>query len=468
MAESQNDIEAQFRKRTRAVGIGHTTGRLLLAINRDANGDPASPIYRQYGHMMSCNSRLIQEDGKVRGVHHCKCRACIQCNRTRTAVLINEYKPRLEEEKDSLYFVTLTRRNVRAEELPGEIMKYVKLFKAFTQTQYFRKRISPEKERARIQKKIDSANEKIRFWSERMVTDNGEFISNKLRNLKLRHFEEKLHQAEQELAEWGNPSPLIGIRKLECTYHADKYLTLKDRKGNAVKLLRDPDGNPVPDPWYDTYHPHFHLVCNSEEVAEWFKTEWLTRNAGFAEEQSQNVQKCEGDGTLHELFKYFSKMITKTYEGYRINPKTLDVILNAMNGVRVFQRFGTNEAWRCQEIDENNIEETAIEVEDQDNDTFVFMDEGTWGNGSWSYVSYETGRVLASIPKKGRFYEMLRDVERESGVDEAFAEKAEEIRKEVYYEPKRPHFNPMPDMKEHLKRQREKRRGSPPNTPPDS
>lgn len=139
MAESQNDIEAVFRKRTRAVGIGHTTGRLLLAINRDANGDPASPIYRQYGHMMSCNSRLIQEDGKVRGVHHCKCRACIQCNRTRTAVLINEYKPRLEEEKDSLYFVTLTRRNVRAEDLPGEIMKYVKLFKAFTQTQYFRK-----------------------------------------------------------------------------------------------------------------------------------------------------------------------------------------------------------------------------------------------------------------------------------------------------------------------------------------
>lgn len=77
-----------------------------------------------------------------------------------------------------------------------------------------------------------------------MVTDNGEFISNKLRNLKLRHFEEKLHQAEQELAEWGNPSPLIGIRKLECTYHADKYLTVKDRKGNAVNCSRIQTGIP--------------------------------------------------------------------------------------------------------------------------------------------------------------------------------------------------------------------------------
>lgn len=462
--KDSKDIESQFRKRTKAVGVGHITGRLLLAVNRDADGNPSSPIYRQYGHMMSCNSRLLQSDGKVRGVYHCKCRGCVQCNRTRTAVLINEYKPRLDEEKDNLYFITLTRRNVRGEDLQTEIQRYVNIFRDLTNTQYFRKRVSPDKERARIQKKIDSAKEKIRFWSERMINDNGEFISNKLRNFKVRHFEEKKRQAEAELAEWSDRSPLIGLRKLECTYHADKYLTVKDRKGNVVKIVKDPDGNPVPDPWYDTYHPHFHLVCNSAEVAEWFKTEWLARNAGYAEEQSQDVQKCEGDGTLKELFKYFSKMTTKTINGYRIDPRSLDTIFTAMNGFRVFQRFGTTEAWRREDVDLENVEETAIEVEDQDNDTYIFVDEGKWGEGEWAYVSYETGRVLASVPKKGRFCDMLRDVEREVGVDKAFVKKAEKVRKEVYFEPKRLHFGPIPDMKEHLKRQRAKRKESPPDS----
>lgn len=137
--KDSKDIESQFRKRTKAVGVGHITGRLLLAVNRDADGNPSSPIYRQYGHMMSCNSRLLQSDGKVRGVYHCKCRGCVQCNRTRTAVLINEYKPRLDEEKDNLYFITLTRRNVRGEDLQTEIQRYVNIFRDLTNTQYFRK-----------------------------------------------------------------------------------------------------------------------------------------------------------------------------------------------------------------------------------------------------------------------------------------------------------------------------------------
>lgn len=45
-------------------------------------------------------------------------------------------------------------------------------------------------------------------------------------------------------------------RALEVTHHTQEFLTYK----KSGRLKRDENGNPIPDPWYKSFHPHFHLL----------------------------------------------------------------------------------------------------------------------------------------------------------------------------------------------------------------
>ncbi|MFM8758714.1 MAG: protein rep, partial [Methylophilaceae bacterium] len=103
-------------------------------------------------------------------------------------------------------------------------------------------------------------------------------------------------------------TPLIGIRKIECTYNAKE----------------------------NRYHPHFHFLIDGEYEANVLVAEWLKRRS-TASEKAQNIKTADED-TLVELFKYTAKHCSK---GQKVmNAPALHTIYKALRGVRTFQTLG--------------------------------------------------------------------------------------------------------------------------------
>ena len=122
----------------------------------------------------------------------------------------------------------------------------------------------------------------------------------------------------------GNSSKWMGIKSLECNF-------------NQLKR---------------TYNPHFHLIVNSRETAEAVKREWLTvSKQGWTDEKAQCIiEVTDLRKTLIEVIKYSSKIFTepdpKNNKGQKGNRKVyvraLYNIMEAMQGHRLFDRFGFN------------------------------------------------------------------------------------------------------------------------------
>lgn len=110
--EQREEALETIRKRRRAKSITADLLEELEALD--------SPI--PYGRARSCCEVLKQEDGQLT-TNYCRCRWCIVCNRIRMGTVINRYLPifKLWEEEKGVHFVTLTRPNVPAGELEGEI-----------------------------------------------------------------------------------------------------------------------------------------------------------------------------------------------------------------------------------------------------------------------------------------------------------------------------------------------------------
>lgn len=108
---------------------------------------------------------------------------------------------------------------------------------------------------------------------------------------------------------------LLGIRKIECTYN------WKTKK----------------------YHPHTHIICNCEKSAKFLLHHWIKKVSARGikvDIKAQDIRPCDDRGTI-ELFKYFTKVVTKLPSGEsRIDGKSLDFIFNAMKERRTIQPFG--------------------------------------------------------------------------------------------------------------------------------
>ncbi len=107
---------------------------------------------------------------------------------------------------------------------------------------------------------------------------------------------------------------LNGIRKMECTYNFKK----------------------------ENFHPHFHLIVDGKEQAEFIVSEWLNRYS-TANRKAQDIRIAD-ENKIRELFKYFTKIVSKQKEQdkflYPVFIKPLDVMNISFRGMRVFQSFG--------------------------------------------------------------------------------------------------------------------------------
>ena len=122
----------------------------------------------------------------------------------------------------------------------------------------------------------------------------------------------------------GRGKKIIGIKSLECNFNATRK----------------------------TYNPHFHLIVPDEEtanifIAEWLKI-WTSKYTTRAAQDKKPISNFET--ALIEIVKYGSKIFTepdlKKKGRGKCDPNiyvaALDNIFNAMQGLRIFERFGFN------------------------------------------------------------------------------------------------------------------------------
>lgn len=119
---------------------------------------------------------------------------------------------------------------------------------------------------------------------------------------------------------------LVGIKSLECNFNAEKK----------------------------TYNPHLHLIVQNEAIADILIKEWLTNWKGYTSYKAQKKRKVENlEKDLIETIKYGSKIFTEPDVNKKAKSKgnsaarniyvaALDNIFKAMQGLRIFDRFGFN------------------------------------------------------------------------------------------------------------------------------
>lgn len=127
----QKSSESTLEKIKKRARSKYLTNRFILSLI-----DLKSPLEKGYWNTFYCNQVLSQEGKKIIG-KYCGNRWCHECNRIRTAKLINGYKPVVENFKDPMYTV-LTVKNVscdvqvlrgKVKEMNGEFRKIIDLIR---------------------------------------------------------------------------------------------------------------------------------------------------------------------------------------------------------------------------------------------------------------------------------------------------------------------------------------------------
>lgn len=143
-----------------------------------------------------------------------------------------------------------------------------------------------------------------------------------------------------------------GIKKLECTsnrendFHPHFHILVRGEQ-NALKLK---------DLWIDYINKGKHQIIDSKtgEVKKIIKF--------FAGESGQDVRKADNN-SIKELFKYFTKIISKTATDRAVYIDRIDTIFRSIRGCRIFQSFGFKLSDYGYKKPEKKINEIELEQE---------------------------------------------------------------------------------------------------------
>jgi hypothetical protein len=200
----------------------------------------------------------------------------------------------------------------------------------------------------------------------------------------------KSYQQQQKRAD---QDKVKGFRKIEITYN---------------QARRD-------------FHPHFHVIINSQEAAKYVLKQWLKAYPA-ANEAAQDIQKASPKAAK-ELFKYVTKLLPKKLVGQTWNTffsdeeqtgtffKAQDSIYQALNNVRTIQSFGYKQQ-EAELIPEEQTNETDHAADETKKDLKATEYENTQqadtGQYNWipsiqNWLHPETGEMLLlkhTIPPK--------------------------------------------------------------------
>lgn len=149
------------------------------------------------------------------------------------------------------------------------------------------------------------------------------------------------------------------------------------------------------------YHPHFHVIVNGHGIAKDMQRKWLELNPD-ATEINQRIVPADV-GSMKEILKYFTKYVDKkfrtvtTRHGKRkkvcyareINVHRLDVMLQSLDGLRLFNAFGIKKI----ADDEKEMFEDLEAQEYKDLECEVT--KWFWQDGANDWVDITTGELLS-------------------------------------------------------------------------
>jgi hypothetical protein len=174
---------------------------------------------------------------------------------------------------------------------------------------------------------------------------------------RIRDTMKKQHQRKQRA------SPLVALRKLEATNNPER----------------------------NDYHPHFHLVVPDLATGNELREAWLLQFPS-AKWDGQDVRPANG-GAAHELFKYFTKLVTTKSKERFIRLEPLNVIFEAIAGQRTFQAFGVPKA------KEELADEEANALAEELNIDAVFE----WVQDQADWVDKSSGEMLTNYKPSPQF-----------------------------------------------------------------
>lgn len=174
---------------------------------------------------------------------------------------------------------------------------------------------------------------------------------------------------------------LVALRKYECTYNSDR----------------------------DDFHPHFHIVVRTPAMARLLLARWLEAYPE-ARAIAQDVRPIGDDG-LRELFKYFTKLVTKTRHKANgagrsapVQPAALDIIFRSMKGLRVYQPVGFTIAKDTADADAEKLEPMeATPAIARVNERVVWE----WSQAVADWIAADTGETLTGYQPGERFAQFV-------------------------------------------------------------
>lgn len=164
--------------------------------------------------------------------------------------------------------------------------------------------------------------------------------------------------------------------------------SIRDKK-HTVKMLRKLECTYNPN--RNDYHPHFHLIVSGCNVSRLIVDAWLKIYPN-ATREAQDIRPAD-KGAIIELFKYFSKIISKG----SIYPEPLDTIFRAMYQRRVFQPVGIKKITEDIEELQSEIYADLIEA------------ERTWTWMEHDWVDEQTGELLTGYEPSGVLINLLKN-----------------------------------------------------------
>ncbi len=150
--------------------------------------------------------------------------------------------------------------------------------------------------------------------------------------------------------------PARGLKKrwagvMRAFREIERKLRMQNRRGKGIKLVGIKSTESNFNATSNTYNPHLHLIVQTKEMAEVLVKEWLAKwTKKFALPVAQKIKTISNkEKILIEVIKYGTKIFTepdpnnkKAKAPRKIYLAAMYNILVAMQGMRVFDRFGFN------------------------------------------------------------------------------------------------------------------------------
>jgi hypothetical protein len=175
---------------------------------------------------------------------------------------------------------------------------------------------------------------------------------------------------------------LVAIRKLECTYN--------DKR--------------------DDYHPHLHFVVENRRMAELLVSRWLEQFSDRADSKAQDIRPATA-GSAGELFKYFTKLVTKE----KMMPAlALDVIFRALRGHRVYQNVGFTKPPIAEDEEAELLLDKGTPAPTRPTETIAWE----WVQSASDWIDASTGDCLTGYEPGERFRRFVESVSKSATNDD--------------------------------------------------